>query len=80
MKEFFEDHTGQLSNIRLMSFIALGVAIWLTWYAITTDTEKESFTIIVTWVTAAFVPKALQKLFELRNGITTFKKEKKDVE
>ena len=80
MKEFFQDHTGQLSNIRLMSFIALGVAIWLSWYAVSNGTEKQSFTLIATWVTAAFAPKAIQKLFELRIGISTRKRENKDAE
>ena len=70
LSEFFKDDKGQLSNIRLMSFIALIVAIWLTWYAITTDTQKESFTIIATWLTAAFTPKTIQKFFELRTGFS----------
>ena len=76
MRQFFEDHEGHLSNMRLMSFIALGVAIWLSWYAVTNGTEKESFTIIATWVVAAFAPKAIQKLFEIRTGITLKNEEK----
>ena len=70
MRQFFEDDSGQLSLMRLMSLIALGVAIWLSWYAVTNGTEKQSFTIIATWVVGAFAPKAIQKLFEDKTGIS----------
>jgi len=64
MKSFFKDDSGYLSFMRLCSFIALIVAILMSWYAIVFHTEKESFTIILTWVIAAFAPKTIQKFAE----------------
>ncbi len=63
-----------------MSLVALVVAIWLSWYAVTNGTEKQSFTIIATWVVGAFAPKALQKLFEDKTGITLPKRKTEKIE
>ena len=60
--EFFEDHTGQLSSMRLYCFIALIVAVVLSFI------RPVNFGLVITWLTAAFTPKALQKTIELYGG------------
>ena len=68
MREFFEDDTGRLSFMRLCSLIALGVAIIMSWVAISAGTEAASFNIILTWVVAAFAPKSISKFAERLGG------------
>lgn len=60
--EFFEDHNGQLSAMRLYCFVALIVAVVLSFI------HPINFGLIVTWLTAAFAPKAIQKPIELFGG------------
>ena len=64
----FEDHTGQCSSTRIMSFIALAVAI--VFAALTLFHSKvdaaDGFNMVGLFLGAAFVPKSLQKFAEVR--------------
>ncbi len=57
MRQFFEEDNGNLSSIRLYCFIALIVAVVLTFMG-------GSFEMIVLWITSAFAPKSIQKAIE----------------
>ena len=59
--EFFEDHNGQLSAMRLYCFVALVIA------AILSLRQPVDLSLVITWITAAFAPKAIQKPLELMN-------------
>ena len=62
LSQFFEDHNGQLSAMRLYCFVALIVAVALSFI------KPINFGLVVTWLTAAFAPKAIQKPIELYGG------------
>lgn len=66
MEDLFSEASGQLSSIRVNSFIALLAAIGLSFYAIYTGKIVESSSIIVPWIVGAFVPKAIQKYAEVK--------------
>lgn len=60
--EFFSDDNGQLSAMRLYSFIALWVAIYVTIKAI--GAEHPNMELVLIWVAGAFAPKVVQKVVE----------------
>jgi len=55
--EFFQEANGQLSSLRLYSFMAICTAIVLTF-------TGGSYEVILSWMVAGFVPKAFGKLAE----------------
>ena len=59
LMEFFEDDSGRLSAMRLYCFVALVMA------AVLSLRQPVDFGLVVTWLTAAFAPKAIQKPVEL---------------
>jgi multisubunit Na+/H+ antiporter MnhB subunit len=75
--KFFQDDRGNRSMMRLMSFLALWVAIAMTflvlYYAHKPGGGFENIPLVIVgitliWVAAAFFPKLLQKLVELWLG------------
>lgn len=56
--QFFEDDNGQLSAMRLYSFVALWVAILISLR------PAPNMDLVLIWVAAAFAPKVIQKLIE----------------
>ncbi len=58
MKQFFTDDSGNLSAMRLYCFIALIVAVVLSF-------NGGPFNMVILWITAAFTPKAIQKAIEI---------------
>lgn len=63
MRHLFCENNGQLSSVRVMSFIALFVAIFVTVYG-TLSCGKVPMDILIIWLTAAFCPKVIQKFAE----------------
>jgi hypothetical protein len=62
---FFTDDGGKSSSIRLMSFISLIAAIVFAGLTITLkDSKSEGIYLTVSFLTAAFAPKAVQKFAE----------------
>ena len=59
--QFFEEENGQLSALRLYSFVALIVAAVLTF-------QGGAYELILTWIVAAFAPKVIGKLAENKVG------------
>jgi len=70
---FFEEEEGIRSMTRLMSFITLIFAFLFAWYYLIVD-NKVIDTMFITYFTlllcAAFVPKYLQKVVELKKEET----------
>ncbi len=76
--EFFQEDNGGLSSMRLMSFIALIVAVLITSSIIAkylqinsaelatafSSTITSIIYVLMVWVVGAFVPKTLQKIVE----------------
>lgn len=60
--EIFSDDDGRLSAMRLYSFIALIVAVLLSFKGFLKSATNMEF--IYIWVSAAFAPKVVQKLIE----------------
>lgn len=71
---FFNDDNGNLSSMRLMSFIALIAAIFFGGLTLSpqvaADDKWQGFSITTCFVLAAFCPKALQKFAERKLSIT----------
>jgi hypothetical protein len=65
---FFQDHKGDLSSMRLMSFIALVAAIIFGVLTILIKDANSGNGIYITFgfLLAAFAPKALQKFAEIK--------------
>ena len=61
--EFFQEDNGSASSMRMFSFVALIIAGGISWYSVIRD--KDSLDMIIVWVVAAFVPKAIQKWVEV---------------
>ena len=61
-RQFFEGPDGQLSSIRLYSFIALMMAAALTWYDVIRVRNNVDY--VVMWLVAAFAPKVVQRFAE----------------
>ena len=62
---FFEEESGVKSIMRLMSFIALLVAIAISVLVLINDQlNSNSMILIGSFITAAFAPKAVQKFAE----------------
>lgn len=61
MRDFFSENNGRLSNVRLMSFICLLVALILAVYSIFRPVTFEIFLVLIV---AAFAPKVIQKFAE----------------
>ena len=59
LSEFFEEENGQLSSLRLYSFIALLVSAVLTF-------QGGGYELILTWIVAAFAPKVIGKIAEAK--------------
>jgi len=57
MRQFFEEDNGNLSSIRLYCFIALIVAVILSF-------AGGSFEMVILWLVSAFAPKSIQKVVE----------------
>ena len=70
---FFEEELGVRSMTRLMSILTLIFAFLFTWYYLIVD-DKPIDTMFITFFTllicAAFVPKYLQKIAELKKEET----------
>ena len=68
---FFEDHKGQKSSMRLMSFVSLLAAIFyggvIVFSAVgrTTNIPDDAMIITIGFLVGAFAPKAVQKFAEL---------------
>ena len=62
ISEFFENDEGQLSAMRLYSFVALILAVILSLKGFLVPSVNMEF--IYIWVAAAFAPKLVQKIIE----------------
>lgn len=62
--ECLRDHTGKISNIRIMSFVSLFASIYFTFLTIKLNSEIGSY-LIPMYLLAAFMPKSIQKYIEL---------------
>lgn len=65
--EIFEDESGGTSFMRVASAAALLQAMSMSWYGWVVG--KQPMDILITtsiWVAAAFIPKALQKIVEVK--------------
>ncbi len=62
ISQFFEDDNGELSAMRLYGFIALIVAVVLTFQ------QPVDFQMVLTWLIFSFSPKTLQKIIESKIG------------
>lgn len=60
LSEFIQESNGRYSSVRVMSIIALFVAIYITIFT------NISIDILIVWITAAFAPKVIQKFAEKR--------------
>ena len=60
MFEFLTESNGRFSSTRLMSFVALIIACYIT---LTGTPNMET---LIIWITAAFCPKVVQKFAEKR--------------
>ena len=65
MKQFFTDDQDRLSSMRIQSVLATLTAIGIQVYGLVAKTDVSEALII--WLTAAFVPKAIQKFAETRS-------------
>lgn len=82
----FRDKSGKLSSIRLMSMIALVVAIFITIkgmfngiYVTVNIVAADNFKFILSaWLVAAFAPKAIQKFAEKEFGVKNIKDKNKE--
>ena len=63
LRESFQEEGGKVSSMRLMSFIALGVTSFLACADVFTEADVKS-EIILYFLVASFVPKAVQKFAE----------------
>ena len=63
MKDCIKDAEGQTSTMRIMSFIALAVAIGLSFAGVVTGTAVDT-NLVFYWIIGAFAPKAVQKFAE----------------
>lgn len=75
--EFFQERDGQLSSMRLFSFISLLNAIVISWFGIVAG--KEIADVIMSempWLVAAFVPKAIQRFAEVKEFYGVLKNKK----
>ena len=66
MKSMFCGTDGKISNIRVMSFISLAVACFITIKGIFAVGVQAD--ILIIWITAAFAPKVIQKFAEKGKG------------
>jgi predicted neutral ceramidase superfamily lipid hydrolase len=67
MKEsigFFEDHLGNRSLMRLICFSCMLFSMLLTAYGVYRENLDDIYVYVLTYLIAATVPKALQKIFE----------------
>jgi hypothetical protein len=79
IKEIFEDEQGGLSYMRVASAISLIQAIATTWYGwVLGKTALEILTLTSIWIVAAFVPKALQKIVEVKGMAGLYIQNKED--
>lgn len=67
IRDLFSEKGGQLSSTRIMSFVALFVAVVYTFTSSLGSSGKTEWDILLLWVTAAFVPKVIQKFAEVKN-------------
>ena len=56
LKGFFEEPNGKPSSVRLFSTVALVVSVILSFH------QPVDFSLVITWLVAAFAPKAFQKV------------------
>jgi len=68
VREIFSEASGRLSSMRVNSFIGLLVAAGLSFYAIYSGKIVEASALVVPWLVGAYVPKAIQKFAEPKNG------------
>ena len=61
---FFSDNNGNLSSVRLFSFLSLLFSFLLASYATYANAIPVSFPLILSYLTAAFAPKVVQKFAE----------------
>lgn len=64
IKELFREKNGKLSQVRVSSFIALLTAIALSFLAVKFEQASVAMPLVSAWLTAAFVPKVMQKKYE----------------
>lgn len=64
IKEIFSEANGQLSSMRVNSFIALLVAIGITVHTVLNGEQAQNFNVILLWLTAGLVPKCIQRFAE----------------
>lgn len=64
MRQFFTDDHDRLSSIRLFAFVSLLVAIGVQAWGLFKGANV--FEEVITWLSAAFCPKVVQKFAELR--------------
>lgn len=62
--EYFKDHKGQISSIRVNSFIAILAALGLSFLSLYQGKVPETLPLIGTWLVAGFGPKVVQKFAE----------------
>lgn len=62
--QIFQENNGRLSSVRVNSFIALLVAIGLSFGALNADKVSDAAPLILSWLVAAFAPKVVQKFAE----------------
>lgn len=75
--QFFQETDGQLSSMRLFSFISLLNAIVISWFGIVSG--KDVTDVIISempWLVAAFVPKAIQRFAEAKEFYSLLKNKK----
>ena len=63
MKDCLKDEQGQTSSMRIMSFVALTVAIGLSFAGPVFGTPVDT-NLVFYWIIGAFAPKAVQKFAE----------------
>jgi hypothetical protein len=68
IKQIFSDPSGQLSSMRLNSFIAVVVSVGLSVYAIIAGKIPDPTTLILGWLSMGFIPKAAQSFAERKNA------------
>lgn len=61
MRELFSENNGQLSLVRIMSFLTLITGLFLAIYSLFTEVQVN---VIVTLLVASFAPKVVQKYAE----------------
>ena len=64
MREIFSEDNGQLSSMRIMSFLAIFMTMFITIFSLVKCTVRENFQTLILWACIATVPKTVQKFAE----------------